>query len=74
MRGLTPITAPILIVWGVQDRFLGMGMISPQSLRRAVAYGNEPDVVLVEGAGHFVQNEAANEVNRALVGWLSRDL
>lgn len=74
LRGLKPISVPTLIIWGVQDRFLNMGMISPQSLRRAVAYGNEPDIVLVEQAGHFVQNEAPEEVSAALVSWLKRDL
>jgi pimeloyl-ACP methyl ester carboxylesterase len=74
VRGLKPITVPILIIWGVQDDFLDMGMISPQSLRRAIAYGNEPDIVLVEQAGHFVQNEAPEEVSAALLTWLDRDL
>jgi pimeloyl-ACP methyl ester carboxylesterase len=74
LRRLKPITAPTLIIWGVRDRFLTLGMISPQSLRRAIAYGNEPEVVLVEQAGHFVQNEAPEEVGAALVTWLKRDL
>lgn len=70
MRNLPLITRPILIIWGVEDRFLGLDLIASQSLRRAIAYGNEPDIVLVEGAGHFVQNEAPEQVTAALLAWL----
>jgi pimeloyl-ACP methyl ester carboxylesterase len=28
------------------------------------------DVVIVEGAGHWVQQERPDEVNAALLGWL----
>jgi pimeloyl-ACP methyl ester carboxylesterase len=70
VRNLPKIALPILIVWGVEDRFLSMAMIAPQSLRRAVAFGNEPRVVLVEGAGHYVQNEAPEQVTRAMLDWL----
>ena len=59
-----------MIIWGVQDQFLSLGMISPQSLRRALAFGNEPTVVLVEEAGHFVQNEAPEQVTAAMLNWL----
>lgn len=69
-RGLKPITLPILMIWGTQDRFLGLELISPHALRRAVAYGNEPDIVLIEEAGHYVQNESPDKVNTALLGWL----
>ncbi len=70
LRHLRPVTAPVLIIWGVEDRFLGLDLIASQSLRRAIAYGNEPDIVLVEGAGHFVQNEAPEQVTAALLAWL----
>ncbi|HRY11039.1 MAG: alpha/beta hydrolase [Actinobacteria bacterium] len=67
---VAPITVPVLIIWGTQDRFLGLELIAPQALRRAIAYGNEPDIVLIEDAGHFVQNEAPEQVNAALLRWL----
>ena len=70
LRNAPPITVPVLIIWGTQDRFLGMELIAPQSLRRAIAYGNEPDIVLIDEAGHFVQNEAPEAVNEALLAWL----
>jgi pimeloyl-ACP methyl ester carboxylesterase len=69
-RRARPIALPILIVWGAQDRFLGLQMIAPQALRRVVAYGNEPQIVLIEEAGHFVQNEAPAAVTEALLKWL----
>ncbi|MCU0294977.1 MAG: alpha/beta hydrolase [Candidatus Nanopelagicales bacterium] len=69
-RKLPPIALPILIIWGQQDQFIGLEAISPQSLRRAIAYGNEPKIVLIEQAGHFVQNEAPEQVNTAMLNWL----
>ncbi len=71
VRGLAPVSVPILIIWGVEDRFLGLELIAPQSLRRAIAYGNEPQVALIEGAGHFVQNEAPEQVTAAMLRWLA---
>jgi pimeloyl-ACP methyl ester carboxylesterase len=70
LRKADPITAPTLIVWGAKDRFLSMSMIAPQALRRTMAYGNEPTVVLIEEAGHYVQSEAPQEVTTALLNWL----
>lgn len=70
VRGGQPVSAPTLIIWGIEDPFLSMAMISPQSLRRALSYGNEADVVLVPGAGHFVQNEAPEQVTEAMLTWL----
>jgi epoxide hydrolase 4 len=68
---LRPIEAPVLVVWGVHDRFLGQDLVSPAALRGSLAFGNAADVVHVEQAGHFVQNEAPDEVNRALLDWLA---
>jgi epoxide hydrolase 4 len=65
-----PISAPTLILWGVEDRFLGEETIRQERLRLFFAPGNEPEIVRIEGAGHFVQNEAPERVNQELVGWL----
>lgn len=70
LRSPRPITAPVLIIWGTQDRFLGLELIAPQVTRRVLAYGNEPDIVLIDEAGHYVQNEAPEQVNQALLAWL----
>jgi pimeloyl-ACP methyl ester carboxylesterase len=45
-------------------------MIAPQVLRSTMAYGNEPTVVLIDEAGHYVQSEAPQEVTTALLNWL----
>jgi pimeloyl-ACP methyl ester carboxylesterase len=64
------VAAPTLVLWGVEDRFLGRELVSPVRLRRALAEGNVPSVVWIEDAGHFVQNEAPERVNAELVDWL----
>jgi pimeloyl-ACP methyl ester carboxylesterase len=64
------VAAPTLVVWGVRDRFLGKETIDPARTARWFAPGNVPEIVLVEEAGHFVQNEAPARVNAALLGWL----
>jgi pimeloyl-ACP methyl ester carboxylesterase len=69
-RGLPPVTAPTLVLWGVEDRFLGRDLIAPDVLRQALSDGNVPTVVPIEDAGHFVQNEAPERVNAELLRWL----
>ena len=72
-RGRTRrVSAPTLILWGARDRFLDRALVEPSVLRRALAEGNVPKVVLVEDAGHFLQNEAPERVNDELVRWLGR--
>ncbi len=66
-----PVSAPTLVVWGVRDRFLGLETIAPEKLAPWFAPGNAPAVVLIAEAGHFVQNEAPGEVNRAILTWLA---
>lgn len=67
-----PITAPTLVLWGREDRFLGLETIAPDRLAPHFAPGNAPQVEVVEGAGHFLQNEAPGEVNAALLGFLGQ--
>ncbi len=69
-RPSRPVLAPVLVVWGTHDSVLGVDLVSPQSLRTVIAYPNEADRVLIDTAGHFVQNEAPGDVNEALLGWL----
>ena len=45
-------------------------LADPERLRRAFADGNVPTVILIEDAGHFVQNEAPERVNAELLRWL----
>jgi pimeloyl-ACP methyl ester carboxylesterase len=67
-RGL--VTCPTLVVWGLRDRFLDPALVEPAKLSRVMAPGNEPEIVLLEDAGHFVQNEAPEQVGAALTRWL----
>jgi pimeloyl-ACP methyl ester carboxylesterase len=62
-----PIKAPVNIIWGAEDQFLGQELISREAMQPYVAPGNEPTIDLIEGAGHFVQNEAPEQVNKALL-------
>lgn len=64
------VSAPALVLWGVEDRFLGRELATPDRLRSAFSDGNVPTVVLIEDAGHFVQNEAPQRVNAELLRWL----
>jgi epoxide hydrolase 4 len=67
-----PIAAPTLIVWGGRDRFLGRETIAPERMAPYLAPGNRAEVVFLEEAGHFVQSEAPDRVNEALLRWLGR--
>ena len=64
------VVARTLILWGIEDRFLDRELIAPEALRPALADGNVPEVVWIEDAGHFVQNEAPERVNAELLRWL----
>jgi pimeloyl-ACP methyl ester carboxylesterase len=67
-----PIAAPTLILWGVEDRFLEMDLISPEKLSPWWAPDNAPEIRHIEGAGHFVQNEKPDQVSQELIQWLGR--
>jgi len=64
------VAAPTLVLWGLEDRFLERELVSPGVLRRVLADGNVPEVVFVDDAGHYLQNEAPDRVNEELVRWL----
>jgi len=66
------VEAPTLVIWGLEDRFLLPGLAAPERLAPFLAGGRPPQVRLVPGAGHFVQNEAPEEVNRALLDFLAK--
>jgi pimeloyl-ACP methyl ester carboxylesterase len=66
---LDHITAPTLVLWGEADRLI------PITLGRALAAGIPRAAFLsVPGAGHAVQEEAPDEVNRLLIRFLKDGL
>ena len=67
----TRIAAPVLVIWGTHDMFLGLDLVSPEALRGTLAFPNEATVIPIESAGHFVQNEAPEAVTEALLAWLA---
>jgi len=68
------IAAPALILRGAQDRFLGPETMDAAETARLFAPGVRPELRVLEGAGHFLQNEAPERVNAALLEWLGRPL
>lgn len=67
-----PITAPVLVIWGIEDAVMSADLVAPESLGPLLAEGNDPEVVRIPGAGHFVQDEAPAEVRRVLGRWLDQ--
>ncbi len=66
---LEHVAAPTLVLWGEQDRLVPMG------LGRAIAIGIPKAAFLsVAHAGHSVQEEAPDEVNRLIVKFLRAGL
>jgi len=70
LRGrLSDVRAPTLVLWGAGDRLI------PPSLGRAMATDLQRGAfVLVPDAGHNVQEEAPDEVNRTLIAFLREGL
>ena len=64
--------------YGGTDK-LGLELIDPAAMRPFFAAGNSPAIELIEGAGHFVQNDAGERGAGALappgtrLGRLSHD-
>ena len=59
---MEPIAAPVLVVWGDRDRFLGRELAEPPA-----DLVPEARVVHVADATHWVQRDAADAVSRLLV-------
>ena len=61
-------TKPALVVWGADDRGAAAGARRTASPSSSPAHG-EP--VVLEGAGHFLQEDAPAEVAAAIVAFLA---
>ncbi len=64
-RALRPIDAPTQVIWGTGDKHLGLEFAQPPS-----RWVWDLRVELLEGVSHWVQVDAAAEVNRRLVAFL----
>lgn len=62
---LPPIKAPVLVIWGLDDKF---GAVSGAEASLALCANGSK--LFIEGATHWVQHEEAEQVNAALIGFL----
>ena len=60
-----PIRVPLRVIWGERDAFLESGLADA-----GLALCEKGEVVRLPGIGHWLQHEAAAEVNRRLLGFL----
>lgn len=61
------VQAPVRMIWGTADHALGEEMIEPS--RR---FAEQLDVLRLEGISHWVNVDAPEEVNEALLAWLAQ--
>jgi len=64
---LPQITCPVLVMTGERD-----GWAPPAQHEAIAARLNDAQLVIVPGAGHMIQLEAPDAVNRAIADWLAR--
>jgi pimeloyl-ACP methyl ester carboxylesterase len=64
-----PVPVPTRLVWGLADPALGPWFAEPERYR---AYARVFDRVVIEGVGHWVQQEAPERVNAALAEHFAR--
>lgn len=63
---LPPITVPTCIIWGEADAYMGEVLLE----RSITKIEGDPQVTRLPGVSHWVQQEAPDEVNAALVGFV----
>ncbi len=64
----TPIDAPVLVLWGEQDHYLGPGLARP-----GARWAPRARVEYFPDAGHFIQHEQPQAVNERLIQFLNED-
>jgi pimeloyl-ACP methyl ester carboxylesterase len=60
---LKPVRMPVRLVWGEHDPWVGRFFSEPATYQR---FASDVDAVIIEGKGHFVQQQAPAPVNEAL--------
>jgi haloalkane dehalogenase len=66
LRGLHASKLPVLLLWGSRDTVTAPWM---ESLRRSL---HRPDWQEIEGAGHFLQEDAGEELAARIAAWINR--
>ncbi len=65
LREIRPVAVPTLLIWGERDRFLGPGLT-----RGLDRWAPDLRVERIPDASHWVQNDAPERVNAALLAFL----
>jgi len=65
---LVKVQCPVLVIHGLDDQFLLAAALD----RTWEWIDSDLTLVTIPGAGHFVQQEATDLVNRSIVAWLNR--
>lgn len=60
------VQVPTLLIWGARDRYLGRELARP-----SVELCDRGELVVIEEASHWVQFDAAEQVNRRLIEFLA---
>lgn len=61
------VRVPTLVIWGKQDAFL-----SAEMAQLSIEMCDDGQLVMIEDATHWVQHDAAEQVNRLLLGFLQQ--
>jgi pimeloyl-ACP methyl ester carboxylesterase len=59
---MRPVDAPVLVIWGADDKYIGQEMAMPDS-----RWAPNARLEMIAGAGHWVMRDAAAKVNELLV-------
>ena len=59
---MRPIEAPVLVLWGADDKYLGREMAMPEA-----RWAPNARLEMIEGAGHWIMRDATAKVNELLV-------
>jgi haloalkane dehalogenase len=64
---LKTLDVPVLLVWGDKDNITKLGVYAMKSIFK---HANDP--VVIAGAGHFIQEDAGEEVAAKIVDWMGK--
>jgi pimeloyl-ACP methyl ester carboxylesterase len=64
-RLLRRVEAPVLVIWGEKDRYLGAGLAEPET-----SWVSNARVERLPGASHWVQQDSPDKVNALLLEFL----